>query len=278
MSGFPWAAFGVNLAVAAGTALAVMLVTFAVGVAKGVHRVVDAAWGAAFAAVALATLGMSAGHGDDTRRLIVTGATVVWGLRLAVHIGLRGRGKGEDPRYDRLLSKAPGSRNAYAFRTVYLLQGALVWLVSLPVQAAPYVRGPAGGLVAAGAVVWAAGLFFEAVGDLQLRRFTSDPANRGRIMDRGLWAWTRHPNYFGDFLVWWGLFLLACDAWQAVAVSVVSPLVMTFLLTRGSGQRLLEAHMAHRPGYADYTARTSGFFPLPPRRRPRPAAGGNNRP
>ncbi|WP_411136849.1 DUF1295 domain-containing protein [Streptomyces sp. C10] len=98
--------------------------------------------------------------------------------------------------------------------------------------------------------------------------FKADPAHRGRVMDRGLWGWTRHPNYFGDFLVWWGLFLLACGTAQSAALAVVSPLVMSLLLTYGSGKRLLENHLADRPGYAAYRARTSGFVPLPPRRRP----------
>ncbi len=266
MTGLPWAAFGANLAVALGAAFAVMLATFAVALVKGVHRVVDVAWGIAFAAVALASYGMSAGHGDGVRRLVVTCATVIWGLRLAWHIGRRGRGHGEDPRYDRMLAKAPGNRDAYAFRMIYLLQGALVWLVSLPVQAACYVPCTTEATTIAGGVLWAGGLFFEAVGDHQLARFKADPANRGAIMDRGLWGLTRHPNYFGDFLVWWGLFLMACGDWQAALVSVVSPLVMTFLLTRGSGQRMLEAHMADRPGYAEYVARTSGFLPMPRRR------------
>jgi steroid 5-alpha reductase family enzyme len=113
-----------------------------------------------------------------------------------------------------------------------------------------------GGVALAGLAVWAVGFAFEAVGDAQLARFRADPANAGRVMDRGLWSWTRHPNYFGDCLVWWGL-------------SVLSPLVMTLLLTRGSGKPLLERHLADRPGYAAYVARTSGFVPLPPR-RPRP--------
>ncbi|MFG3495833.1 DUF1295 domain-containing protein [Streptomyces sp. NPDC047928] len=268
MTGLPWAEWGVNLAAAAVAALAVMLAAFAVGTVKGVHRVADIAWGFAFTAVALVTYALSAGHGDDGRRLLVTLATALWGLRLGVHIALRGRGHGEDPRYERMLDRAPGSRTLYALRTVYLAQGALVWLISLPVQAAQYISVPAGPLVWAGLAVWAVGLAFEAVGDTQLARFKADPANRGRIMDRGLWGWTRHPNYFGDFLVWWGLFLLACGTWQSAAVSLVSPLLMTFLLTRGSGKRLLERHMADRPGYAAYTARTSGFFPRPPRKAP----------
>lgn len=267
MTGYPWAAFAASLAVAAGAALAVMLATFAVALAKGVHRVVDVAWGCAFAAVALTSYGMSAGHGDGVTRAVATALTVVWGGRLAAHIARRGAGRGEDPRYDRMLSKAPGSRNAYAFRTVYLLQGALVWLVSLPVQAACYLSGAHRAFTVAGGLVWAVGVFFEGVGDFQLARHTADPARRGTVMDRGLWRYTRHPNYFGDFLVWWGLFLVACGSWQSAAVSVAAPVVMTLLLTKGSGKRLLEQHMAGRPGWDDYVTRTSGFVPLPPRRR-----------
>ncbi|GAA2917737.1 hypothetical protein GCM10010478_16970 [Streptomyces erythrogriseus] len=128
--------------------------------------------------------------------------------------------------------------------------------------------GPLSALALAGTAVWAVGLFFETVGDAQLARFKADRANQGRIMDRGLWSWTRHPNYFGDFCVWWGLFLVACDGgWQAAAVSVVSPLVMSVLLISGSGKRLLERRMAGRPGWDAYAARTSGFFPRPPRHR-----------
>ncbi|ANJ10936.1 DUF1295 domain-containing protein [Streptomyces parvulus] len=277
MSGLPWGAFGAGLGWAAAAAFAVMLVTFAVAVRKGVHRVVDAAWGVGFAAVAVVTsaVAAAAGEGDPVRQVLVTVLTVVWGLRLAVHIGRRGRGHGEDPRYDAMLAKAPGNRNLYALRMVYLLQGALVWLVSLPVQAAAYGSGPVTLLAWTGTAVWAAGLVFEAVGDAQLARFKADPAHQGRIMDRGLWSWTRHPNYFGDFLVWWGLFLVACDAGTAAAaVSVVSPLVMTYLLIGGSGKRLLERRMADRPGWSAYADRTSGFFPRPPRRRPRRAGGG----
>ncbi|MGX1562569.1 DUF1295 domain-containing protein [Streptomyces sp. NPDC055506] len=265
MNGFAWAAFAVGLAWSAGAALAVMLVTFAVAVRKGVHRIVDVAWGLGFTAVAVTAFVASAGNGDPGRRILVTVLTVVWGLRLALHIARRGRGHGEDPRYEEMLAKAPGSRNLYALRIVYLLQGALVWLVSLPVQAAQYITGPMTGWAVAGACLWAVGVFFEAVGDAQLARFKADPGNKGRIMDRGLWRYTRHPNYFGDFCVWWGLFLTVCDAPAAAAAVVVSPVVMSLLLTKGSGKRLLERHMAERPGYAAYAARTSGFFPLPPK-------------
>ncbi|MFJ4830015.1 DUF1295 domain-containing protein [Streptomyces sp. NPDC088747] len=265
MNGFEWGAFAVNLAWAAAAALGVMLVTFVIAVRKGLHRVVDVAWGVGFTAVAVVTCVASAGGGDPGRRYLVTTLTAVWGLRLAAHIAWRGRGHSEDPRYEKLLSKASGNRNLYALRMVYLLQGALVWLVSLPVQAAQYIDGPLSGLAVAGTAVWALGMFFEAAGDAQLARFKKDPANRGRVMDRGLWRWTRHPNYFGDFCVWWGLFLIACDSLGAAAAVALSPVVMSLLLMRGSGKPLLERHMAERPGYAEYVARTSGFFPRPPR-------------
>ncbi|MFR9722491.1 DUF1295 domain-containing protein [Streptomyces sp. MS19] len=268
MSGFAWGAFGLNAAVAAGAALTVMLATFAVAVVRGLHRIVDVAWGLGFTAVAAASYAVSAatGTGDPVRRALALALTAAWGLRLAVHIARRGRGHGEDPRYERMLARAPGNRNAYALRKIYLLQGALVWLVSLPVQAACHVDAGAGPVTYAGASVWLAGLVFEAVGDHQLARFKSDPAHHGRIMDRGLWSWTRHPNYFGDFLVWWGLFMMVCDSWQAAALTVVSPVVMSLLLTRGSGVALLERHMADRPGWEEYTSRTPAFFPRPPRR------------
>lgn len=265
MSGFSWAAFAQGLALCAGAALAVMLATFAVGRYKGVHRVVDIAWGLAFTAVALVSCVMAAGDGDTVRRLLVTALTTVWGLRLAWHIALRGRGHGEDPRYEAMLAKAPGHPDLYALWKVYLLQGALVWVISLPVQAAGYLTGEAGAWAWTGAGLWAVGLAFEGVGDHQLARFKADPANRGKIMDRGLWAWTRHPNYFGDFCVWWGLFLIVCPAPGAAAATLVSPVLMSFLLIGGSGKALLERHMAERPGYGAYRARTSGFFPRPPR-------------
>ncbi|MCQ4210652.1 DUF1295 domain-containing protein [Streptomyces longispororuber] len=267
MNGFPWAALALNAAVSAGAVLVVVLAAFAVGVRTGRHRGVDVAWGIGFAAVAGATYGMSAGHGDAARRVLVLVLTAVWGLRLALHIAWRSRGHGEDPRYERMLAKAPGRRDLYALRMVYLLQGALILLVSLPVQIASYAPSEPSLLAVIGTVVWGVGLCFEAVGDHQLARFRADPAHRGQIMDRGLWSWTRHPNYFGDFCVWWGLFLVACEAgpWPAL-LAALSPLTMSFLLLNGSGKPLLERHMADRPGYAAYAARTSGFFPRPPRR------------
>ncbi|MCU4746249.1 DUF1295 domain-containing protein [Streptomyces sp. G-5] len=274
MSGLPWVDLARNAALSAVVLLVLMAATFAVAMAKGgLHRVVDSAWGLGFAALAVAGWIASTGQGDDAHRLLVAVLTAVWGLRLAAHIAWRGRGHGEDPRYARMLDKAPGNRHVYALRKVYLLQGVLILLVSAPVQIALYAGAPPLPLTVAAIALWALGMFFEAVGDRQLARFRADPANRGRLMDRGLWSWTRHPNYFGDFAVWWGLYLLACSGWTAALVALPAPLVMSALLIFGSGKALLERRMADRPGWAAYAARTSGFFPRPPRRPRAPADG-----
>lgn len=261
------AAFGVCLAATLGTALVVMLLAFAVGVRSGRHRGVDVAWGLGFTAVALTGYGLSAGYGDPGRRLLAAVLVTVWGLRLAGHIWWRSRGRGEDPRYARMLARAPaGHRTGYALRRVYLAQAALLWFVSLPVQAAQFLPGPLGPLRWAALGLWAVGLSFEAVGDRQLARFRADPANHGRVLDRGLWRYTRHPNYFGDACLWWGLFLLAADApigWAFVA----SPLLMTYLLAFGSGKPLLERQLGStKAGWDAYVTRTSGFLPRRPRR------------
>ncbi|MEW2545818.1 DUF1295 domain-containing protein [Streptomyces sp. NPDC047002] len=269
MSGFPWGAFGTGVGISAAGVLAVMLVAFTAGVTRNRHRYVDVAWGAAFAVAAVVSLAaaLDQGGGNSARQVLVTALTVVWGTRLALHIAHRGWGKGEDPRYEKMLAKGSGDPRLRALRTVYLLQALLVVLVSLPVQAAQYLPQPVGPWEYVGCALWTLGLFFEAVGDRQLATFTADPANKGRIMDRGLWSWTRHPNYFGDFCVWWGLFLFSCGTWQSAAATIVSPVVMSLLLTKGSGKRLLERHMAERPGYAAYVSRTSGFLPRPPKKR-----------
>lgn len=263
-----WSALAVNLAATLGVSVAIMLVTFAVGKAKGLHRVVDQAWGLAFAGIAVATFALSAGDGDLLRRAAVTAMAVIWGVRLAAHIGLRSRGHGEDPRYKEMLSHAPGNRDLYALRMVYLLQAGAAWLISLPIQVVQYDPSP--GLdvwLVVGATVWLIGFAFEAVGDAQLATFKKDPANRGKVLSTGLWRYSRHPNYFGDACVWWGLYLIACASWPGAA-TVLSPLLMTYFLAAKTGKPLMEAHLRNtKPEYADYVARTSGFVPLPPRRR-----------
>lgn len=260
----PAGALAATLVVTAAAVIAAMLVTLAVALRVGRHSVIDTVWGLGFALVAVVAFAVSAGHGVTGRRVLITVLTVVWGVRLAAYIGWRSRGQGEDPRYDDMLAQAPGNRTAYAFRKVYLTQAALIWLISIPVQAAMFAPGPLGAAAIAGGLIWFGGLAFEAVGDWQLARFKGNPANRGTVMDRGLWHYTRHPNYFGDACVWWGLFLVSCGSWLGL-VTIFSPVLMTYLLAAGSGKPITEARLAARPGYAEYVARTSGFLPLPPR-------------
>jgi steroid 5-alpha reductase family enzyme len=154
---------------------------------------------------------------------------------------------------------------------VYLLQAAILWLATAPVQLGMLERAPAGPLAVVGAVLFGVGFFFESVGDWQLARFKASAAD-GQILDRGLWRYTRHPNYFGDFCMWWGLFGISLGSWRELP-AVAGPLLMTVILTRGTGARMTDRRMtARRPQYADYVARTSGFIPLPPKRHAAAAA------
>ena len=266
ISGTALHAWFASMPLTAATALGVLSAVFVLALVQHRHRIVDVAWGPAFCAVALVGYLCSSGHGDPVRRALAFGLTALWGLRLGVHIARRGRGAPEDPRYEALLAKARGNRTWFTYTHIYLLQAALVWFVSLPVQAAEFGQGSPGPLVIPALALWLLGFCFETIGDFQLARFKADPANRGRLMRYGLWSYTRHPNYFGDACVWWGLFLLCADQWAGWC-TVLSPIVMTLLLTAGSGMRLAERHMAAtRPEYADYRARTSAFVPRPPRR------------
>lgn len=263
---YDWSALVTALPFTVAAVASVLGATFLVALRLGRHAVVDVAWGLGFVAVAATSYLLSAGAGDPLRRGLVLGLTAVWGVRLAVHIALRARGHGEDPRYDALLARAPGSRTTYALRQIYLTQGAVMWFVSLPLQVAMFQADVLGVVAWTGVALWVLGLLFEAVGDRQLQRFRDDPANRGEVLDTGLWRYTRHPNYFGDACVWWGLSLIAFDAWPGI-LTVLSPVAMTWLLANGTGKPLLEKGMAStRPGYTDYVRRTSGFVPLPPRR------------
>jgi steroid 5-alpha reductase family enzyme len=252
--------FLLNLAVCAGAVLVLLGAVFAVSVRRDRHDLIDVAWGMGFALIAVVSLLLS-----PDPHLLIAVLTVVWGVRLAVHIGARNLGRPEDPRYVAIRRKAKGGPNLHLARVVYLTQGAIMLFVSLPVQVAQYVPAPPAWLVAAGSAVWLVGFVFEAVGDWQLSRFKADPASRGRLMTTGLWRYTRHPNYFGDAAVWTGLYLLACGSW-AGAATIGSPVVMVWLLAGGSGKPMTEKHMRQsRPEYADYVARTSGFLPLPPK-------------
>lgn len=236
-----------------------------------VHRtgrvdVVDTLWGASVAAIALAGLGVSWQPGGNALRLLVAAMTVIWGVRLAVHIGVRNRGADEDRRYADLFARHRGGRVRVATLWVCLPQGLGLLIVSLPVQLAYSSDTDGLGWFAfAGLLVWLLGMIFEAGGDAQLARFRSDPRSSGRVLDYGFWRYTRHPNYFGDACVWWGIYLAACTA-PLAAFAIVAPIAMTWLLARGTGKPLMERHLSDRPGYAEYVRRTSGFLPLPRRR------------
>jgi steroid 5-alpha reductase family enzyme len=176
-------------------------------------------------------------------------------------------GKGEDPRYQAMRKRHGARFPLVSLGTVFILQAVVMWIVSLPVQAAQVAPFPETlqWLDFAGLGVWSVGLFFEAVGDAQLARFKANAENAGKVMDRGLWRYTRHPNYFGDFMVWWGIYFVALStttAWW----TIIGPALMSFFLMRVSGVPLLEKSLrANRPGYDAYIARTSAFFPRPPR-------------
>lgn len=228
------------------------------------NSIVDIAWGPGFILVALLTLLI--GRGSGPRQLLVTALVAIWGLRLAVHILRRKRGRGEDFRYAKWRRDWGRWFVPRSYFQVFMLQGVVLLLISysiILINASPASR--LGVLDALGAGVWAAGFFFEAVGDGQLERFKSRPENKGKIMTTGLWRFSRHPNYFGEAAMWWGIFLIALSVpsgWTAV----VSPVVITLLLLRVSGVTLLEKKYAGNEEFAAYARRTSAFFPLPPKR------------
>jgi steroid 5-alpha reductase family enzyme len=261
-------------AAALGSAALLMLLTALLARRLGRVAVVDVAWGLGFVLVAAvsAVVGGIVEHGDGNalRRWLVLGVVVAWGLRLAWHIRRRAVGHGEDPRYEKVLGGTLADVGlGVAVRKVFLVQGVALWFISLPVQVGAVSEVWSWWLVAAGAAVWAVGLVFETVGDAQLAAYKHDP-ERPPVMDRGLWRYTRHPNYFGDACVWWGLWLMAGlgSGWQVGLATVLAPVAMTYFLVFATGARLLEQTMMRREGYPAYAARTSMFLPRPPRRRP----------
>ncbi len=266
MNSFAVHPFLTGLGVTAAVSVALFVVSWLVALVVGRFNVVDVVWGLSFVAIGATSFAWSAGHGaDHWRRLLVLDLVAIWGARLALYIGLRSVGEGEDPRYDAMLRNA-SNRALHALGVVFLLQAAVAWLVSLPIQAAMYIRSGWSFLAIVGTVVWLLGVLFEAVGDAQMNAFRNNPANQGQVMDRGLWRYTRHPNYFGDAAVWAGLWLIAAEHWIG-ALTFASPALMTWFLSCKTGKPLLEKHMSRtKPGYAEYVRRTSGFFPLPPKK------------
>jgi len=229
--------------------------------------IIDIFWGPACAIPAWVAYTLADGY--QPRQLLLLGLATIWALRLGIYLAVRNIGHGEDPRYTAMRARAPEGSNPHLFtlKKVFLLQGVIAWLISMPVQLGQ-IGGPQplGFLAGLGTLVFFVGLAFETIGDFQLKRFKAEPNNKGKLMTKGLWSWTRHPNYFGDAAVWFGLTLIAIENPLAL-FGIYSPLLMLFFLTKVTGKSLLEKGMRERyPEYDDYVKRVSGFFPRPPRK------------
>ena len=258
----------ITLAFGLFTVAAVMAVTLWLAMRKEKLTIVDTAWGLGFIIFAVVSLFVTGyGEGMPGPQMFLFLLVLVWGARLAIHLQVRNSGKGEDPRYQQL-AEADGRPFAQvALRRVFVPQGVAMWLVATPVMVGMNNEGTGTVQAWLGLVVWAVGMVFETVGDWQLAAFKSDPDNEGKVMDRGLWQYTRHPNYFGDACVWWGIWIVAASSWAGVA-SIVGPIAMTVFLTRVTGVPLNEKGMReNKPGYDEYVRRTSAFIPMPPKKQ-----------
>lgn len=224
--------------------------------------IADPFWGPGFLILTLTYL--LAGDEPTRRGILVTGLVAAWALRLGIHLGIRNRGHGEDPRYQAMRARHGDRFGWVSLFTVFWLQAVILWVVALPLLGAVTGSGSLSAWDAAGVVLVLLGLSTEAVADAQLARFRADPANKGKVLDTGLWRYSRHPNYFGDAVLWWGFYLLSVGA--GAAWTLPGPLLMTFLLLKVSGVTLLERTLVEgRPGYAEYVRRTSAFIPWFPR-------------
>lgn len=244
-------------------ALALALATWLVSIPRRDVSIVDSMWSLFFLAMTLTYLTLAPVLAE--RAYLLLFVVTIWAVRLSLFITLRNRGHGEDRRYQAIRAD---NEPRFWLKSLYLifgLQAVLAWIISLPLLGAVLGAAPLGWLDLLGAALWLCGFGFEAIGDQQLAAFKADPANAGKVMDRGLWRYTRHPNYFGEACLWWGyyLFALAAGAWWAI----VAPLLVTWLLLRVSGVALLEKDIGERrPAYRDYILRTNAFLPGPPRR------------
>ena len=229
--------------------------------------VVDSLWAVGFMLIAWSSLML--GPGGTLRSLLLVLMTTAWGLRLSGYLSWRNWGKGEDPRYGAWRARHGEHFGKLSLYKVFLLQAVFLWVIALSLQYGILGSVPAGltWLDALGIVTWIIGFGFEAIGDYQLARFKADPANKGRVMDKGLWAYTRHPNYFGEAMVWWGVALMVLSvpgSWW----TLISPIIITAVLLKMTGVTLTERHLVdNKPQYRDYMQRTSSFIPWPPKRR-----------
>jgi steroid 5-alpha reductase family enzyme len=246
--------------------MVMMTLLWIISIIKKNVSVVDIFWGFGF--VLAAGLYFLQGEGNETRKIIVMAIVAVWGLRLTAYIALRNYGKGEDFRY-RHFRKNYGEKRYWwiSFFQTFLLQGILMWLISAPLLGAQFYgeNKPLNVLDWIGVFFWITGIVFEAGGDWQLAVFKADPANKGKVLDKGFWRYTRHPNYFGDSSVWWGygFFCLAAGSW----LPALGSLLMTLLIIKVSGVAILEKSLKEKkPQYKEYIEKTSAFIPWFPRK------------
>jgi len=244
--------------------LAYMAGWFVAAQIKGRNDIADVAWGLGF--ILAAAVSLVAGAQYSPRALIISLLVLIWGVRLALHIHTRNRGKGEDPRYRQWREDWGRWFVLRSFLQIFMLQGALLLLVAMPVllvNASP--ASPLGWLDGLGFLLWLTGFLFEAVGDWQLLRFIRTPGHRGKLMTEGLWRYSRHPNYFGEVTLWWGLWLMALPVPHGLW-ALIGPLTITLLILKVSGIPMLEERYRGRADFAAYCRRTSPFFPLPPKK------------
>lgn len=248
----------------AATAVALMMLcVWAISLLKRDVSIVDIGWGPGFVLIAWVTF---FGSTQTPRCWLLASLVTIWGLRLAVYLAWRNHGKPEDYRYKSMREKHGSRFPIVSLFTVFGLQGVVMLIVSLPILTGQTLESatPLDGTAIAGIVVWAIGFIFEAGGDWQLARFKSNPNNQGKVLNTGLWRFTRHPNYFGDFAIWWGTWLVAlggASGWW----SAIGPAIMSVFLMKFSGVGLLERNLTKKPGYADYISQTNAFFPWFPK-------------
>ena len=236
---------------------------FCLSVVKKRNDVADIAWGLGFVLLAWAAMAMTQ---ITLRGLMVNALVAVWGIRLALHIWQRNKKKQEDYRYANWRKEWGKLFYLRSYLEVYLLQGLFLFLIVQPVVFIHNSPNQAFTLLdGVGLVVWAIGFYFESVGDRQLKEFIANPANKGKLIETGLWRYSRHPNYFGEITQWWGLFVIALSLPGAV-LTVIGPVTITVLILFVSGVPLLENKYAGRPDFEEYKRKTSVFIPLPPRR------------
>lgn len=225
--------------------------------------IVDSAWSIFFLLFALVFAWRQGDRSVGTLAMLVLVAA--WALRLSIYITWRNHGHGEDRRYQAIRARNQPNFEFKSLYLVFLLQAVLAFVIAIPLLPALNGANDANLVTWLGMAVAAFGLLFETIGDAQMARFKADPASAGQVMDRGLWRYTRHPNYFGESVFWWGVWIASASlggAW-----TVFSPVLMTFLLLRVSGVPLLEADLKQRrPAYAEYLRTTSSFVPWPPKR------------